>query len=36
MSVVFDTPETVNKILRSLIGAMPNIARLKSDEKSTA
>ena len=33
---VFDTPETVNKVLRALIGAMPNIARLKPDEKSTA
>jgi hypothetical protein len=33
---VFDTPETVNKVLRALIGAMPNIARFQPDEKSTA
>ncbi len=33
---LFDTPETVNKVLRALIGAMPNITRLKPDEKSTA
>ena len=29
-------PETVNKVLRALIGAMPNIAKLKPGEKSTA
>jgi hypothetical protein len=33
---IFDTPETVNRVLRALIGTMPNIAKLKPDEKSTA
>ena len=30
---VFATPESVNAVLRALIGTMPNIAKLKPDPK---